>query len=223
MTSFLNFGTGLGVAEQAVSLLIPKRKVRLGEGVTGEFLPFGAIELDASVEELHESSAEIPRHPVEEGADIGDHVRRKPDTLRITGIVTNTPIILGAALRVSFTRAEEFEDTLRTIKNAGLRITIITTLRQYDNMLLKNYQVPRNAGLGNTVEATMFFEEVILVKTETIAATPVDPANVAVGAKGKIAAPPTASPATEAQSQSAGIKIAKVAEKFISGLLGGGN
>lgn len=222
MSSFLNFGTGLGAAENAISLLFPKRRVRIGQGVSEEFLPPGAIELDASIEEIHEGESEIPRHPVETGADITDHVRRKPESVRITGIVTNTPILLGAFLGparpftpLSFTRAEEFYDTLRNIKDEAALITVVTTLRLYENMLLKSFRVPRNVGQGNVVEATMIFEEVIFVDTETITAIPVDPSAGAIGAKGKIAAPPNASAATAVQSQSVLAKGAAVASKFL--------
>lgn len=206
MSSLINFGTAQGVIENAISLLIPRRRVRVGVDVTDEFLPAGAIEMDASLKELHSASSEIPKHPIEKGSDIADHVRRKPVTVRITGIVTNTPIVfaafVGAARGVSSTRAEEFYDVLLELKDSATIISVITTLRQYENMLIKDFNVPRDAELGNVVEATIFFEEVITVETKFDKPEPVDVANRGVSDAGKIAPPPDASAATAAQSQS---------------------
>lgn len=53
----------------------------------------GLIELDAIVSEGHELPSEATEHPVEEGVDITDHVRRKLVTLEIQGVVTSTPIV----------------------------------------------------------------------------------------------------------------------------------
>ena len=207
MSSFLNFGTTQAIVENAISLLVPKRRVRIGVAVSDEFLPSGAIELDASIKELHQASSEIPRHPVEEGTDIADHVRRKPVSVRITGIVTNTPVILAAAFTadargISFTRAEEFYHALLSLKDGGTLISVITTLRQYDNMLIRDFNVPRDASKGNVVEATITMEEVIIVQTKKIEPTPVDVSSGTTKNKGKLAKPPDASAATATQSQS---------------------
>lgn len=47
---------------------------------------------DVSVRESHGLSADVTEHPVEEGADITDHIRAKPRTFSIEGLISNTPI-----------------------------------------------------------------------------------------------------------------------------------
>jgi hypothetical protein len=55
-------------------------------------LQIAGIWIDCSISEQHSSQAEVSRHPVEDGADVTDHVRLQPDSLSIEGLVTNQPI-----------------------------------------------------------------------------------------------------------------------------------
>jgi hypothetical protein len=48
--------------------------------------------LDATLKEGFKATAELTKHPVERGADVGDHVVLKAKTLSISGIVTVTPL-----------------------------------------------------------------------------------------------------------------------------------
>lgn len=52
----------------------------------------GDIWIDVSLSETHSVSAEVTDHPVEEGANIADHIRPQPRTFSMQGFVTNTPI-----------------------------------------------------------------------------------------------------------------------------------
>jgi hypothetical protein len=66
----------------------------MGRGFDGatQHAEIGDIWIDVSVRESHEATADVTRHPVEEGADITDHIRPEPRTITIDGIVTNHPI-----------------------------------------------------------------------------------------------------------------------------------
>lgn len=57
-------------------------------------LQIASIWIDVSVREQHNSSAEVTKFPVEEGADITDHVRLSPNQVVIEGVVTNQPLEL---------------------------------------------------------------------------------------------------------------------------------
>lgn len=52
----------------------------------------GAIVLDALIREDYTAEAEPTTHPVEDGADVTDHVILRPRTLQIEGVVTETPL-----------------------------------------------------------------------------------------------------------------------------------
>jgi len=202
MSSFLDTGVAATAAQNVLAFIIGKRRVRLGQGVTPDLLPVGTVELDASLEELHTVEIENTQHPVERGADVTDHVRIRPLRVRVTGIVTNTPIEFLASLTNSSSRAEEADEALELIMRNQQLITVVTSLRQYENMILKRKEVPRSAQLGNVVRVTMELEEIIIVDSETVAApTPVAPTAAAVSDLGKSAPPPNASAATSAASQ----------------------
>jgi len=55
-------------------------------------LRIAALWIDCSVREQHVQAAQCSQFAVEEGPDITDHVRAQPDSLRLEGIITNTPI-----------------------------------------------------------------------------------------------------------------------------------
>lgn len=54
----------------------------------------GDVWIDVTLREAPDLSAEVTEHPVEQGADVTDHVRLKPLVLVIEGYVTNQPIEL---------------------------------------------------------------------------------------------------------------------------------
>jgi len=58
----------------------------------------GTILIDALDEESFTAGAETTTNPVEDGADITDHIILKPTTLSIKGTVTATPFGLGASI-----------------------------------------------------------------------------------------------------------------------------
>jgi hypothetical protein len=59
----------------------------------------GIVELDASLSETHSMSAEVTNHPVEEGSEISDHIRKQPDSIQISGVVSNTPLVYLASIQ----------------------------------------------------------------------------------------------------------------------------
>ena len=147
--------------------LLFKQKVRLGVDASAEVLPFGAIELDASIEEKHVNKNDVTSFPVESGVDITDHVRKQPDVVTIRGIVTDHPIGLGGALGVSGRSLDAYGKALYMLANAQL-ITVVTTLNTYEDMVIESMEVPRDSKRGNAVEMNLTLRE---VKTAQVATT----------------------------------------------------
>lgn len=54
--------------------------------------------VDATVSEVPTYEAEPTEHPIEDGSAITDHVKVKPITLKIDGIISETPLTLSAQL-----------------------------------------------------------------------------------------------------------------------------
>lgn len=146
----------------------------------------GSIVLDASIREVHSSSATITDHPVEDGANIADHVNRRPDVIAIEGVVSNTTLIFPSGIvgiapiqsleRVMGSKGEQrkvindlaqtaYTQFLELMKGTSL-VKIVTTLRTYENMLLEDFTVTRDARHSNAIFFTVRAREVRLVSTK---------------------------------------------------------
>jgi len=183
----------------ALSLLFKKTKGSVG-----------LVEFDATLSETHNKSVQLTDHPVEAGADITDHVRRQPEEISINGIVSNTPIVFLASI---FAASPIKDDLTRPSDRAGLAyaelkrlmddgevVDVITTLREYENMVITSMSVERSAATGNVLNASLSLREIVLVETETVEAPqPVTKANEKSKPVGKQVTTP-APPPVEAKS-----------------------
>lgn len=142
------------------------------------------IILDAAVSIRHTGTNEITDHPVEEGANISDHIRENPDRVTIQGIVSNTPISRTQALRaaeafgVQFTSnapptpggvpgyAENAYKQLLALKK-GKVLTITTPKRTYQNMAIESLDVPEDAKQGDAVNFTVALKQIRVVANRT--------------------------------------------------------
>jgi hypothetical protein len=82
-------------------------------------------------------------------------------------------------------RAEDALDTLLGYQEDAQLLTVTTTLKTYDNMLLKRIRVTRNVDTGNIVSMDMDFQELLTVESlfAIVAAPPVT--DVKAAQKGK--------------------------------------
>lgn len=154
-----------------------------------------SLTLDCSITEQHSGEVEVTDHPVEEGFNISDHARPKPDMLTITGMVSNTPIGQAGARRTIVAkdsgtnagadgfqfvtavqedhvkgvpgRAEDAIAVLRSIKSQGKIITVTTQIKVYTNMIMTNLQIPRDGKTGDSALFTATFKNITIVKNKT--------------------------------------------------------
>lgn len=137
----------------------------------------GLVRMDASLEETHDKSVAVTEHPIEDGSNITDHIRTMPEQINITGMVSNTPIVFLASTRApspikgknrSRDRVKTAYEELRRIMNKGERVTVVTSLRKYENMVLQNLTVSRNVQLGNVLHADMTLREIQIAETSSV-------------------------------------------------------
>lgn len=138
----------------------------------------GVLTLDASLEETHSSASEVTEHPVEEGTNISDHIRRLPETLEINGIVTNHPLFLLPSFdapspiqgdnRRQSDRVKAAYDKLKEIHDSGELVDVVTSLREYTNMAITGFTTLRNASNGNVLNTTISMREIITAIVETV-------------------------------------------------------
>jgi hypothetical protein len=142
-----------------------------------------SLTLDASLSENHQTDVEVTDHPVEQGADVTDHRRRKPDSLTLEGIVSNYPLPSATDVEAlqewqgrqwysrssaSFGRAESAYQQLLDLADSSVLITVVTNLRIYENMTLTSLHVPRDAKSGQMIRFTATFREIRIVANKTI-------------------------------------------------------
>lgn len=168
------------------------------------FLPtptqIGALTLDCSVTESHHGEVETTDHPVEQGADITDHVRPRPDSLTIEGIVSNTPIVQVGDSGQQFPlyasgRRDDAYSQLKSFKDNGTLLTIVTKLHTYLNMVLTSLEVPRSAQTADALHFTAGFKEIRIVQNQTVVLQTATPQGKASVNKGKLAATEITPPA----------------------------
>lgn len=142
----------------------------------------GPYVIDASVSESHEFSSEVTQYPVEQGGAVTDNIRPKPIVVTIEGIVSDTPIGGVAALRHVGARGDgkttpssEALAALEAIRLARDPVTITTTLRTFDNMVMTSLSVPRDAATGAALRFSATFQQIIVVTNSrsTVRVTPV--------------------------------------------------
>lgn len=112
--------------------------------------------LDAVLSEDHLYNSRVTNFPVEDGRIISDHIINEPETVQITGVVSDTPISFFAPFNASinaFQRLVEIHDRRELI-------TIVTGIKVYTNMAITSLQVPRNALSGQSLTFTMNFQKV---------------------------------------------------------------
>lgn len=120
--------------------------------------------IDATVAESHEFSSEVTEHPVENGADIADNVRAQPLRVVLDCIVSDTPIGVVADARTSDELpSSQAYDLLLDIRDAREPVSIETSLRTFDNMMLESLSIPRSPGNGHALRFTASFVQVTLI------------------------------------------------------------
>lgn len=105
------------------------------------------FEIDCAEQEQHAFDSEVTEHPVENGADIADHIRARPVTVTMSGIVSDTPIGDLASRRALFSRpSEEAYTRLLAIRDRRQPVTITTSLGTFERMALSSLSsTPRTA------------------------------------------------------------------------------
>ncbi len=140
---------------------------------------------DASLSEKHTLNSEATKFPVEQGADMTDHIRQLPAEVEIESIVSDTPIGAVAQARTegavtlgdgdipdAVLPSEEARTRLEEIWTTKRRVTIQTGLgarnggkggKIYESMAMTGLDFPLDPGTGNALKFTATFEQITIV------------------------------------------------------------
>lgn len=123
--------------------------------------------IDAAPTEEHEFPNEVTEHPVEEGANVADHVIILPDVVTIEGVVSDTPIAPTSLQRTpNALPSDQALVLLKGLRDSRRLTTIQTSLRVFQDVVLENLNVPRDARTGEALRFTATFRQVRLVTNQ---------------------------------------------------------
>lgn len=125
---------------------------------------FGSVSFDTVTLEEHKYQARATAYPVEYGQGqliISDHILKEPETVNISGIVSDTPLNLFP----SFNRSVAAFNQLVELFNRRLPVTLVTGIKVYTNMAIVVLDVPRNMKTGQTLTFNIEFQKIIFDDT----------------------------------------------------------
>lgn len=155
----------------------------------------GELQLDATLQEVHDYQNQVTSFPVEDGSSITDHIKIEPDEFQINGFVTNSPIsvfqknnsevirnvdgtvdVKNLQRSSSVNNVELALDQLLKISGRKVEggnidpelVTIVSGLRVYSNMAMLSCTIPRGPRTGDALEFSARFRQVKTVATETV-------------------------------------------------------
>lgn len=117
----------------------------------------GGVFVDVVISEEHTAGMEIAEHPVERGAKISDHAWRTPYRVVLDGVID------GARGIASY-------QALLAVQEAAEPFSLVTGLKVYANMLVKELTATRDPEHSRVLKFTCECQEVIIVSTESGAA-----------------------------------------------------
>jgi hypothetical protein len=131
------------------------------------------VDLDCTLEEVHELPAEVTAHPVQSGVDLVDHVRPGPLIIQLRGIVTSTPIrtpTFGSAAE----RTRTVVDRLRLAQERAEFATYLGRRGLHENLVVSDVQAPYTSSGG--LEITIRLVQIRVAQAQLVqvpvAATP---------------------------------------------------
>lgn len=135
-------------------------------------LVIGGYEIDVAVVEEPSFTNEVTEHPVEAGSDVADHVNAKPVIVVVEGIVSDTPIgpladrRAADALEGELLPSDDAFSRLVAISEARQPVTVETSRRIFQNMVLESLSERRDASSGEAFRFRATFHQVRLVTNQ---------------------------------------------------------
>lgn len=149
--------------------------VDIGKSLTSFKNEVISIDLDVTMDEVHEWQNDVTTNPVETGSPIADHIQIMPDKLRITGMISDSSISDAVIKQFSgidngqfLTRVQTAFDLLRKLKDDRKLITVYTKHKVYTDMALTSLSIPRNNQTGDSIQFSIEFVNIRIVNTQTV-------------------------------------------------------
>lgn len=126
-----------------------------------------SLAIDATASESHSGEMDVTEHPVETGANITDHARKKPRTVKIDGVLVDYPVENpddGNAGRALANLA-----TLEALRDNGQLVELRSQVLTLSNLLIQAISYTRTKDIADAVRFSATLREVRLVDSQTVA------------------------------------------------------
>lgn len=131
----------------------------------------GILEIDAATSITPTLNSEATKHPVEEGADVTDHVRNLPATLTLDGVLVDFPLS-GTGFEG---RSLEARATLEGIRLRRQPVDVVSGSATYLGFVLTGLSFPKTSSTGKAVQFSASFDEVKTVRSQFVDLPPLPP------------------------------------------------
>ena len=135
----------------------------------------GVIEFDVTVSESASATATATKNPVENGADVTDHVRMEPLAFTVSGIVSDTPVKFLAGIQAGNIltgnkQSKTAWDKLLELQAKREPFTLTQGLKSYNNVVIMKLSATKDASNSGALVFTSEMQEIILVGTQELTA-----------------------------------------------------
>jgi len=133
------------------------------------------VEVDATTSESHNFTSTLTKFPVENGAQIVDHIIKNPDTLSMTCVFSDNPVefldvsgLIYKFIQDSDKRSVAMFEFLKKQKENGTLFKVFTNLYEYEDMVLTSISTNVNFSNYNGLVVDLTFENVLLVDPDVV-------------------------------------------------------
>lgn len=128
----------------------------------------GTWTFDATETEDFDPQIEVTDHPIEDGSTVSDHANAKPLTIRLPGLVTETPFADGFKATAP-NRVKKAVEFFRALE--GKLVTVVSQkLGSFENCLLTGY--PHTVTVREGVVLQCGFKQITVAQSEQVELPP---------------------------------------------------
>jgi hypothetical protein len=125
------------------------------------------IVLDAFISESHQYSNSVQAHPTEKASAITDDIVSDPFELDVEAVIS--PYGIGSDDRTTPQRADNAYRQLMGLYHGKSRVSVMTGLRKYSNLVISNITIPRAKENSQTLRFSINFRQVRVVGSTSVA------------------------------------------------------
>lgn len=119
--------------------------------------------IDSAPDQNHDRQSDTTDHPIEDGADISDHIIDKADTFSLKGVLSSLPKKNSGIPYPHLQAFEKLDDTRRK----GKLVTVVTSYSLYENMAITKISASLKTSSGESANISIDFKKFNFTKAKT--------------------------------------------------------